>query len=143
MKKVIAALSLFILLGVASPQVFAQCDTEKYTEACIPKLPEGFTYLKSYKVDGDGGAKQKVEYSYVFTKGAQYMINVCTEGNGADGIVVTLYDSNRNKVASSLFNGQFLTALTYPCNTTGIYYITYTFEGSKANCGGSVLGFKR
>lgn len=143
MKNVKAALGLFLFLVVTAPQVMAQCEADKQAEACIPKLPDGFTYLKSYKVDGDGGAKQKVEYSYVFTKGAIYMINICSPGSAPDGVVVTLYDSNRNKVATSSFNGQLLTGLNYPCNTTGIYYITFTFEGSKNFCAGSVLGFKR
>jgi hypothetical protein len=56
---------------------------------------------------------------------------------------VTLFDSGRNKVASSKINGQFIAAIAYPCNATGIYYIQYTFDGSAAHCGGSALGFKR
>ncbi|MFO0507249.1 MAG: hypothetical protein ACK5YS_00070, partial [bacterium] len=59
------------------------------------------------------------------------------------GIIVTLYDSERNKVASSKINGQFISAIAYPCNATGIYYIQYTFDGSLGKCGGSALGFKR
>lgn len=130
-------------LGLASLEANAQCDPEKYTSACIPKLANGFNFLKSYKVNGKDGAKDKVEYSYVFTKGTQYMINLCAPGESTDGIVVTLYDSQRNKVASSKYNGQFISAIAYPCNTTGIYYIQYTFENSDDHCGGSALGFKR
>jgi hypothetical protein len=106
-------------------------------------LASGFNFLKSYKVDGEGGSKDKVEYSYVFTKGTQYMINLCANGANTDGIVVTLFDSGRNKVASSKINGQFISAIAYPCNATGIYYIQYTFDGSAGKCGGSALGFKR
>lgn len=97
--------------------------------------------MKSYKIEK--GAKDFVEYSYVFTKGTQYMINICADGQSTDGIVVSLFDSNRNKVATSKVNGQFISAIAYPCNTTGIYYIQYTFDGSTGNCGGSALGFKR
>jgi hypothetical protein len=71
------------------------------------------------------------------------MINICAAAQPTDGIVVSLYDSNRNKVASSKVNGQFISAIAYPCNTTGIYYIQYTFDGSTGYCGGSALGFKR
>jgi hypothetical protein len=53
-----------------------------------------------------------------------------------------LFDSNRNKVASSKINGQLVSAIAYPCNATGIYYIQYTFDGG-GKCGGSALGFKR
>lgn len=143
MKKVI-----YSILVVGSVMIFgnismAQCDAEPYTSGCIPKLASGFNFLKSYKIDGHGGSKTKVEYSYVFTKGTQYMINVCATGESTDGIVVSLYDSNRNKLVSSKVNDQYISAIAYPCNTTGIYYIQYTFDESTEFCGGSALGFKR
>jgi hypothetical protein len=139
MKKIIfIVLSVFVL---STLEVIGQCNSETLSTQCIPKLATGFNFLKSYKIEK--GGKEFVEYSYVFTKGTQYMINICATGTATDGIVVSLYDSNRNKVASSKINGQFISAIAYPCNTTGIYYIQYTFDGSTTNCGGSALGFKR
>jgi hypothetical protein len=137
-KLLIFVLSVFVF---STLDVIAQCNAETLSSSCIPKLGTGFNFLKSYKIEK--GGKEFVEYSYVFTKGTQYMINICAGGTNTDGIVVSLFDSNRNKVASSKYNGQFLTAMTYPCNTTGIYYIQYTFDGSTSYCGGSALGFKR
>jgi len=131
-------LSIFILNTL---EVVAQCNAESFSNQCIPKLATGFNFLKSYKVEKS--SKEFVEYSYVFTKGTQYMINICSTGENTDGIVVSLFDSNRNKVATSKVNGQFISAIAYPCNTTGIYYIQYSFDGSTNNCGGSALGFKR
>lgn len=144
MKKAIYSVfvvGLFVLFSGGS--VLGQCSPEQYTDACIPKLASGFNFLKSYKIDGQGGSKSTVEYSYVFTKGTQYMINVCATGESTDGIVVSLFDSSRNQVASSKINGQYISAIAYPCNTTGIYYIKYTFDNSSQFCGGSALGFKR
>jgi hypothetical protein len=143
MKKVLFVLTFISLISVSSIDLNGQCNPDNFANACIPKLASGFNFLKSYKVDGEGGAKDKVEYSYVFTKGTQYMINLCANGAATDGIVVTLFDSGRNKVATSKINGQFITAIAYPCNATGIYYIQYTFDGSAGKCGGSALGFKR
>ncbi len=143
MKKIILALLLIAMVGLGSTSnLIGQCNSDNFSNACIPKLAGGFNFLKSYKIDGDGG-KEKVEYSYVFTKGTQYMINICSDGQATDGIVVSLFDSGRNKVATSKINGQFIAAIAYPCNATGIYYIQYTFDGSAAKCGGSALGFKR
>lgn len=139
MKKLL--IFVFSVFVFSTLDVIAQCNAESLSTACIPKLATGFNFLKSYKIEK--GGKEFVEYSYVFTKGTQYMINICAGGSATDGIVVSLFDSNRNKVASSKYNGQFLTAMTYPCNTTGIYYIQYTFDGSTGYCGGSALGFKR
>jgi len=143
MKKLFYLIALGTVMSLASIDAKAQCNADALTSTCIPKLSSGFNFLKSYKIDGAGGGKSKVEYSYVFTKGTQYMINICAEGETTDGIVVTLYDSKRQKVGTSVYNGQYLSAIAYPCNTTGIYYITYTFENSSAYCGGSALGFKR
>ncbi|MBK6263664.1 hypothetical protein JKA74_01350 [Marivirga sp. S37H4] len=142
MKKLIFALGIIFVTSSIN-QVVAQCNTDQYIEACIPKLQEGFTFLKSYNIDGAGGSKNKVEYSYVFTKGATYQILICNGGQGTDGIVLTLYDSNRKQVASTKYEGSTLSAIAFPCQVTGIYYITYTFENSTNYCGGSVLGFKR
>lgn len=141
MKKIITLVLAVSFIGLGSSQLASQCNPDNFANACIPKLASGFNFLKSYKVDGE--VKDKVEYSYVFTKGTQYMINLCANGAATDGIVVSLFDSGRNKVATSKINGQFITAIAYPCNATGIYYIQYTFDGSASKCGGSALGFKR
>lgn len=143
MKKLVAAFTLFLVLAAfGSSQVIGQCDTEGLSNACIPKLATGFNFLKSYKIDGV--EKDKIEFSYVFTKGTQYMINLCPPGATNDGLIVSLFDSNRNKVATSKINGEFVSAIAYPCNATGIYYIQYTFDnGNTTKCGGSALGFKR
>ena len=72
MKKVI-----FIVLTVcflSTLEVIGQCNSEALSNQCIPKLAAGFNFLKSYKIEK--GAKDFVEYSYVFTKGTQYMINI-------------------------------------------------------------------
>lgn len=139
MKKfVFFVLAIFVLNTL---DVIGQCNSEVLSNQCIPKLASGFNFLKSYKIEK--GGKEFVEYSYVFTKGTQYMINICAAGAETDGIIVSLFDSNRNRVASSKVNGQFISAIAYPCNTTGIYYIQYSFDGSTTYCGGSALGFKR
>ncbi|MBK7650226.1 MAG: hypothetical protein IPJ20_04990 [Flammeovirgaceae bacterium] len=142
MKSILFLLLLVSSLAInANEQAEEQCNADNLANACIPKLSSGFNFLKSYKVNGE--AKDKVEYSYVFTKGTQYMINVCSNGSATDGIVVSIFDKERNRVATSKINGQFITAIAYPCNATGIYYIQYTFDEPSAHCGGSALGFKR
>ena len=139
MKKLIVfVFSVFVLSGFDSS---AQCNAEVLSTQCIPKLASGVNFVKSYKVEK--ADKSYVEYSYVFTKGTQYMINICAPDQNSDGIIVTLEDSDRNKVASSKVNDQYISAIAYPCNATGIYYIQYTFDNGTSFCGGSALGFKR
>ena len=139
MKKILIFVIAFSIFSTLD--VIAQCNAENLSSQCIPKLASGFNFLKSYKIEK--GGKEYVEYSYVFAKGTQYMINICAPGQNTDGIVVSLFDSKRNKVASSKVDGQFISAIAYPCPATGIYYIQYTFDGSTNYCGGSALGFKR
>ena len=139
MKKLfVFVFSVFMLSGFSSA---AQCNAEILSTQCIPKLASGFNFVKSYKVEK--ADREYVEYSYVFTKGTQYMINVCAPEQSAEGIVVTLYDAKRNKVATNKVDDQYVSAIAYPCNNTGIYYIQYTFDDTASNCGGSALGFKR
>jgi hypothetical protein len=142
MKK-LAFTFLFISTFAANSNelVDQNCNSENLATACIPKLSTGFNFLKSYKVDG--ATKDKVEYSYVFTKGTQYMINLCANGTTSEGVTVSLFDKERNKVATSKIDGQLLSAIAYPCNATGIYYIQYTFDETSSHCAGSALGFKR
>jgi len=122
---------------------FPQCDAAQYAEESVQKLPPQFTFLKSFKIDGHSGQRQKVEYSYVFSKDTNYAINLATGGEESDGIVINMYDAKRQKVATNSLNGKIYGGLQYPCKATGIYYITFTFENSTNFCGGSVLGFKR
>jgi len=143
MKKIMISLGVFMVLLLSANSSTAQCNPDSYSEQCITKLPDSFTFLKSFKIDGENGAKKKIEYSYVFSKDTQYSINICADGAETDGIVVSMYDSNRKRVMTNYINGNFYAGIQYPCKATGIYYITFTFEGSSNYCGGSILGFKR
>jgi len=137
-------ISIIVISFILSASVAdAQCSADAKANACISNLQDGFTFLKTFKVDGQGGAKAKVEYSYVFSKNTQYFLNICNDGDGTDGIIVTMYDSKRQMISTNFNKGKFYPGLIYPCNATGIYYITFTFQDSQNHCGGSVLGFKR
>jgi len=144
MRSILFSVSVLMLMAFNNrDNTNVNCNAEGLSNSCIPKLSSGFNFLKSYKIDGESGAKNTIEYSYVFTKGTQYLINICTESQSVDGIIVSLFDAERNKVASNKVGDQLVSAIVYPSNTTGIFYIQYTFEGSSSFCGGSAMGFKR
>jgi hypothetical protein len=136
----IRAIAIFLALILTSGDLVGQCAADDLVMTCIPKLISGFNFLKSYKIDSSE-KKDKVEHSYVFTKGTQYMIVLCTSGTHPSDVTINLLDSKRNKVASLNFLDQ-VGSIHYSCNTTGIFYIQYLFS-TEAICGGSVLAFKR
>ena len=139
MKTILLSAFIFIF---SFHQSQAQCQSDALCNSCIPKLSQGFSFLKTYKINGENDLV-KVEYSYVFAKGTQYMLTLCDQNASANTITITIFDSNRNKVASNKIEGKLLPAIAFPCNATGIYYLQYTFEGASTRCGGSALGFKR
>ena len=141
MKKLILTVSIFLFVVIGNSH--AQCSPDQYTNQCIPKMGEGFNFLKAYRLDGKSGSVPEFQYSHLFTKGNQYMINLCASGDQTDGLVVTLYDSRKQQIATSFVDGKYIKGLIFPCKATGIYYISYTYKDSDNYCGGSVMGFKK
>ncbi len=139
--------SYFIFISLLSILAYmncdAQCNSSEYSQKCITKVKDGFTFLKSFAIDTNDGAKNKIEYSYVFSKDTEYFLNVCSQGNDSDQVIVTIYDSNRKVASTNYVNNKFFPAIIFSCKSTGIYYITFTFNKSPDVCGGSVLAFRR
>jgi len=121
----------------------AQCNAELYNDKALKELSVGYTFVKSYRVDGRNGTRKKIEYTCVFSKDTNYEIKISSKDGGATGIIATLYDSKRNKLASNFVNNKFFDGWTYKCRATGIYYLSFTFKNSKSFCGAGVLGFRR
>lgn len=146
MKKCLFIAAIFIALFVsAESQVFAQCEAEKYTERIIGNLPDGATFLKSYKIDGEGGKKAKIEYPYIFRQNSTYLINIANKDPELRGIKLELFDSNRNLIGTSYDDKgkKFRPGLGYTCASTGVYYLTFSFDGSKDYCAAAVLLLKK
>jgi hypothetical protein len=124
---------------------FGQCETEKYSNTLIEKIPDGFAFLKSYKIDGENGTKTRIEFPYIFSKDSNYFISMANKQPELDGVVLTLYDANRNQVATNkdASTKKFYSGISYKCSSTGVYYLTFSFESTQDFCAAAVLGFKR
>lgn len=139
-RMILLTLAVFpIGLTIAS----AQCAPEEYSMDCIQKLREGFIYLKSYNIDGNKDSRAMVEYTIVFSRDTQYVLHICTGSLDTDGIVLTIYNPQREIMATNNTGDNINSELQFNCSTTGIYYLTFTFQSSKSMCGGCVLSFKR
>jgi hypothetical protein len=137
----VSLIALFSVIG--SSTAFAQCDSELYSNKALKALQAGFTFVKSYKIDGKNGVRKNIEYTCVFSKDTSYMIRMESKDGGPNGIVATLYDSNRQELATSHVNNRFFPGWTYKCKATGIYYLNFSFKDPTSYCGAAVLGFRR
>lgn len=132
-----------------SDETVVSCDTKKFKEDCTSKIPQGYTFLKSYSVDGKEGAQKQVSYSYIFSKNTSYLMILANSHPQNKGFMVELYDSNRRKLASSYLPAsgsrpaKYYPALAYQCQATGIYHLVFKFQDTNDFCAGSVLAFKR
>ena len=136
--------TIILLVFVASySSSYGQCDPKGFTSKCISEVKDEFTYLKNFTIDGKNGTREKIEYSYVFSKDTQYYLNICANGKNTDGIIVTIYDSKRRVASTNFANNKIFSGMIFACKSTGIYYITFTFNNSQSYCGGSVLAFKK
>ena len=138
-------LSFFLSFTNVSPTTVKPmaCNTKAFTDLVLQTLPRGYTFLKAYPVDGRGGARKSIKYSYIFSKNSTYMVRLKNSSAKNIGVAVTIYDSRRKKIASSFVKGKYYPGLGYKCGATGIYYITFDFDGKGDYCAGGVLAFKR
>jgi len=142
MKKIFQTV-LVLFFIIAFEDSYGQCNPRELASNCVSQVKEGFTFLKSFNIDGMNGSREKVEYSYVFSKDTQYFLNICSGGEITDGIVVNIYDSKRRVASTNFANDKVFPSIIFACKSTGIYYITFSFENSQNYCGGSVLAFKK
>jgi uncharacterized protein (DUF2344 family) len=128
-----------VVLALSGFNANAQCQPD----ACIQKFSDGYTFLKTYKMEQVG---LETEYSYVFSKETNYMIAVCSSSGSEATVKVTLYDATRKEIASNFDkkSGKLYSVMAYQCKATGIYYLKYTPVNQKvSDCCVSVLGFKK
>lgn len=140
--------TVFLMLLYTQLLVFnvaqAQCNPDAFVEEGLGFLKsKNFNFLKSYKIDGQGGMSKEIEFSYVFSTGTSYLIFVNNGRKNAEGIVITVEDADRQQIAKSFVGDTYVPAVQIVCNRTGIYYIRFSLLDRKNDCASAVLGFKR
>ncbi|OJJ16485.1 hypothetical protein BKI52_34000 [marine bacterium AO1-C] len=119
------------------------CNSKAFTDLVIKKLPKGYTFLKAYPIDGRQGQRKLVRFSYIFSKNSTYTIRIKNSSPKNEGLIVKVLDSRKKVKVSSYARGRYYSGLNYKCSATGIYYITFQFDGKGDYCAGGVLAFKR
>ncbi len=121
-----------------------ECDAKPFKDKALKSIQDGYTFLKSYTVDGLDGAKKEIKFSYIFTKNNNYVLNLENGLPSSKNFYVVLMDSNNKVLASSYASGtgKYYSQLSYKCSATSMYHLVFKFS-EKPYCGGAVLSFKR
>lgn len=135
---------LFLIVIFIPGVIFGQCDTDLFLDKCASNL-DTYNFIKSFSVNVSPRKKVNPEYSYVFSKGSTYKIIVCDQEAAGGRMIVNLYNRDHNLIASTYDEkaDKYYSDLLYPCEATGVYYISATFKGSKGGCGLCILGFNK
>lgn len=144
MKKKLFGMMAILGLLALSPKLMAQCGGDDFLDDCASSLGT-HTFIKAFNVETKSRKQEKVEYSYVFSKGSDYLIIVCDRKVEGKRMIVNLYDRNHQLIASSYSKKtrKHYPDLVYPCQATGVYYMETTFEGLAESCGVIILGFNK
>ncbi len=103
----------------------------------------GFKFLKSYNLNDHTKRKEKVRYSYVFTKNREYMIQVFGDNNINKLTTLAVLDENNNELSNiKSYTVDNSTFYLIPISTTGIYYLEFTNNAAIDNCHLGLLYFK-
>lgn len=136
---------ILFLTSASTLSSFGQCNPQSHKEFCIGQLSSGYTYIKSFPIEKvNTNANGEIEYSFVFSKGTNYMLTISDKNNEAKNIEIILYDPQHKKLISNFDkkSGGFF-PIQYTCSNTGVHYMTFKYHGNDDQCGLSILGFKR
>ena len=130
---------LFLLLGLATTGLQAQCDFSVYQEMAAEKIPAEHKLLKSYHVDGKDGDLKQMTVKLNLRKDVNYHIQLAAGEGGADGIIAAVLNSKGNEVASSYSHTGYGDHFNYRCRQSGVYTIQFTFKESASYCGAATV----
>lgn len=133
--------TIFLLLGLPI-QIKGQCGMEIFPKTTYENL-DNYHEIKGYRIDGKGGSRKVIEYVSVFSITTLYRIVITGKDGGSKGIIVTIYNSKREKVATNYQNNIFEEVFDFEVEKNGIYYMTFTFKESKSYCGQAHIGTKK
>ena len=129
-----------VFVFASSDFAISQCNPTELVDACPANIPTGFTFVKSYELNALGNTAKKIEKSYVFSKNMTYSLAMC---KGDPNVIVKIFDSSRNEVASNFYDNKTLPSFGFKCGATGIYYMAFSFDKSEKDCAAAVLAFRK
>ncbi len=117
-------------------------DPEHWIEQALKSKPQEYYFIKSFKMHPYCSGCKTIEYTCVFSEKTNYRIDLSNTENTK--ILLVLYNSNREIIATNEKKGVFEKVLKFKCPKTSIYYIRYKFMNrSGLDVGGAAFSFYR
>ena len=133
---------VLVMVLMCPASAYSQCNYTAYVDSCKTHIThDHFNFLKEFEVDNQDGQKEKVEFSITLAEGFDYEYYFTGLKEGHQEVTATLYDYNRQKLVTNKHHRKLVHVISYSCQKTGIYYITFTFKDEEKYCGAAVLGF--
>lgn len=132
---IIAISPLFLLFS--SFDAKGQCGDE-LVNVCHGKL--GNTrFIRSFPIqhsERESGASPRVtRYDLILNRGTTYRIFSCNDKTKPGKVIVSLYRGDQLIATTYDINTQrHFPYIEYPCNASGKYYLTFTFEDGNEGC---------
>ena len=122
----------------------AQCEEDKFIDSCAVLLDD-YKYIRTYNaVEIEGSTNYPYSNAYIFSKGVEYVIITCDQGDNDKKTVINLYNRSRKPVASNYDKNtnKHYEKIIFKCSATGVFFIQTLLGLKENNCGISMLGFK-
>lgn len=118
------------------------CNTSSFLAQAKANL-EGATYLKSREIIVKS-KKDIVKNNYYITlnKGTEYVFAVCDGNLPHPRLIMSIFDRN-SKLVQHNFNEKenfCFDKITFLCNTTNVYYLSFSFMDGDAGCAAAAIG---
>jgi len=117
---------------------YAACDTSAQAAQCRAMLSEGYSALKSYTLDADGGKNTSIADDKVLSSHMSYQVVIC----GAEDTGFALETGSRKQVLDNKMGDKMQSAVTISPDRTSLYYLVFSLPDADT-CAAAVLGVKK
>ena len=130
---------LLVFLFLIPPKTHA---CELLNNLALKRMDAGYTFIKSYRIDGRFRKRQKITYTLVLRKNTFYQVSLAEKMHFKEyQLKASLYNSRKKLVVTNEKDGKLLLKLNLQAPATGIYYLEFNFTKDIRACGAAVLGF--
>lgn len=140
MKKTIIIISFLVSLGSLS---FGQ-ETDPLVSNCATSAGPDTKYLKDFRIQlGQAGTEGELRFKANLSlwKNTKYRFTMCNADNSKGQLVLAIKDQENKPVLSSFDKktGKIYSSVDFECQKSGIYQISFDFNGGQQGSGVGVV----